>query len=133
MDPRQEWPIREGPKRPPRRREKYGPGTQMTVLLNIVADPNLTHVAAVEAVIGAYPSLEQHRGVTSGYVYNAQRAVRNGDIGKNLNLTRKFIADVHPSGPPLPPQPSLWQRLWPWLAWVWAPTALLLTGVEIWR
>lgn len=105
----------------------------MDALLDILADFAAVHAEKVARVQALYP----HADVTavSAYVYDARRAYVRGEDTRAERLTHKFIVTAHRSAPEFEPpaKPSLWARFWPWLAFVYTPTAALLTATEVWK
>lgn len=105
---------------------KFGHGTEMTAVLRIVGDDELSQVDAVAAV--RQLPLHSHRSRTSvsAFIYNARRSLARGDV---VDAERRAHAFIHLSAVSQPEpapaaRPSRWRRLFPWL---------LLGGVSAWR
>ena len=120
-----------GDDEPRRRRRRDGWGGEMDAVLEILrTEGQLDN--AIDEVHQLYPHVDAK--TLSSFVYDARRALHRGDRAQAERLTHAFLVGPRrrPDADP-EPRPSLWSRLWPWLAFVYIPAAALLVGVEVWK
>lgn len=113
---------------------KFGAGTEMTVLLDILRS-GTSQIDAVRRIRSMAVYRHVSRTGVSRFVYDARRHLARGDVAEAERRTHAFIHAAIGSRPEPAPAPrrSWLRRLLPWLTFACAPTALLITGLEIWR
>ena len=117
----------------PRKRKRPKYGGEMDTVLDILYADAYDHIEKTDRVQALYPHATKAK--VSSFVYDAVRAIAKGNDAHAERLTHKFIATAHRAAPEFEPEPrrSWWARFWPWLAFVYMPTAALLGACEVWK
>lgn len=127
----QKWPEDIGAYEPRKRRSRYGDNSEMQAVYDAI-EASEDQDQAITDIRVLYPHADPR--AVSRIAFNGRRWITKDQVQVE-RLIYKFIAAAHRSVPEREPQsrPSLWSRVWPWLAFVYAPTGLLLTATELAR